>query len=154
MPPGVPSIIANEAAEHFSFYRIRAILAVFMIQYLMNSAGQPDTMAEAGATVPYHLFISAVYFTPVPGRYRPIIALSLVYFLGHHALALDDTRMGLGLGIFLIALGAGGIKPCVSARGRPVRTDEQSPSAQGIRLVLFRHQSRSIHVDPGDPLAA
>jgi len=29
--------------------------------------------------------------------------------------ALDDTRMGLTLGLTLIALGAGGIKPCVSA---------------------------------------
>ena len=33
----------------------------------------------------------------------------------HLALALDDTRLGLGIGLTLIALGAGGIKPCVSA---------------------------------------
>jgi POT family proton-dependent oligopeptide transporter len=34
---------------------------------------------------------------------------------GHLALAMDDTRAGLGIGLTLIALGAGGIKPCVSA---------------------------------------
>jgi POT family proton-dependent oligopeptide transporter len=39
----------------------------------------------------------------------------LVYCLGHFALALDHTRLGLLLGLGLIALGPGGIKPCVSA---------------------------------------
>jgi POT family proton-dependent oligopeptide transporter len=39
----------------------------------------------------------------------------MVYCLGHLALAINDTRMGLFLGLLLIALGAGGIKPCVSA---------------------------------------
>jgi POT family proton-dependent oligopeptide transporter len=38
-----------------------------------------------------------------------------VYCLGHLALALDDTRTGLALGLTLIAIGSGGIKPCVSA---------------------------------------
>src|SRR6185295_16565626 len=38
-----------------------------------------------------------------------------VYCFGHLALALDHTRIGLGIGLGLIALGAGGIKPCVSA---------------------------------------
>ncbi len=41
--------------------------------------------------------------------------LSLVYCLGHFALALDATRMGLLMGQGLIAIGAGGIKPCVSS---------------------------------------
>ena len=38
MPPGVPYIIGNEAAERFSYYGMRAILVVFMTQYLMNSS--------------------------------------------------------------------------------------------------------------------
>jgi POT family proton-dependent oligopeptide transporter len=72
----------------------------------------------------YHLFVSAVYLTPilgallsdgVLGKFRTIVMLSIVYTLGHFALALDDTRLGLAIGLGLIALGAGGIKPCVSA---------------------------------------
>jgi POT family proton-dependent oligopeptide transporter len=39
----------------------------------------------------------------------------MVYCLGHLALAIDQTRSGLAIGLALIALGAGGIKPCVSA---------------------------------------
>ena len=41
--------------------------------------------------------------------------LSLVYCAGHAALALDETRTGLAVGLALIAIGSGGIKPCVSA---------------------------------------
>jgi POT family proton-dependent oligopeptide transporter len=72
----------------------------------------------------FHLFVSAVYFTPLLGalladgllgKYRTIMTLSFVYCLGHFALALDHTRLGLLIGQSLIALGAGGIKPCVSA---------------------------------------
>jgi POT family proton-dependent oligopeptide transporter len=41
LPGGIPYIIANEAAERFSFYRMRAILVIFMTRYL------PDTEAPA-----------------------------------------------------------------------------------------------------------
>src|SRR5690606_9656710 len=49
------------------------------------------------------------------GKYRTIILLSLVYCAGHIALSADETRLGLFAGLILIAIGAGGIKPCVSA---------------------------------------
>ena len=124
MPRGIPYIIGNEAAERFSFYGMRAILVVFMTQYLMDAGGAVDVMAADEAKGWYHLFVSAVYLTPLLGallsdgllgKYRTIILLSVVYTLGHFALALDDTRFGLAIGLGLIAIGAGGIKPCVSA---------------------------------------
>lgn len=124
MPSGIPFIIGNEAAERFSFYGMRTILVIFMTQYLMGSGGQLDVMTDADAKAWYHVFVSAVYLTPIIGailadvwlgKYPTIILLSLVYCAGHLALALDDTRLGLVIGLGLIALGAGGIKPCVSA---------------------------------------
>jgi POT family proton-dependent oligopeptide transporter len=124
LPSGIPYIIGNEAAERFSYYGMRAILVVFMTQYLMNSSGQLDVMSENEAQGYFHLFVSVVYFMPLfgalladglLGKYRTIIFLSLIYCLGHFALAIDNTRMGLLIGQALIAMGAGGIKPCVSA---------------------------------------
>lgn len=124
MPPGVPYIIWNEAAERFSFYGMKTILVVFMTQYLMGRGGVQDTMTDETAKFWFHLFVAAVYFTPFLGalisdaflgKYRTIMSLSLVYCGGHFALALDETRVGLAIGLCLIALGAGGIKPCVSA---------------------------------------
>src|SRR5262245_58761419 len=124
MPPGIPYIVGNEAAERFSYYGMNAILVVFMTKYLMNAAGEADHMTEAQANAWYHTFVSCVYFLPlvgafladaVLGKYRVIFWLSIVYCLGHFALALNDTRVGLIIGCGLIALGAGGITPCVSA---------------------------------------
>jgi len=124
MPPGVFHLVANEGAERFSYYGMRAILVVFMTSMLMNSHGELDPMGEAEAKTYFHIFASAVYFFPFVGalladawwgKYRAIIWLSLVYCGGHVALALDHTRVGLLLGLTLIAIGSGGIKPCVSA---------------------------------------
>ncbi len=124
MPPGIPYIVANEAAERYSYYGMRAILVIFMTRYLLNAEGQPDLMTEEQAKTWFHGFVTAVYFFPVLGaivsdgflgKYRTIMALSIVYCLGHLTLALDDTRSGLALGLALIAIGSGGIKPCVSA---------------------------------------
>lgn len=141
MPPGVPYIIGNEAAERFSYYGMRGILVVYMTtlftrEFLSAAPAPADAaaaadalkvateFAKADAKRYYHLFLWAVYFLPflgallsdgLLGKYRTIIYLSLVYCAGHVALAVDETRIGLLLGLFLIALGAGGIKPCVSA---------------------------------------
>lgn len=124
MPPGIPFIIGNEAAERFSFYGMKTILVVFMTQYLMGDHGHLSVMPEAEATEHFHDFVSAAYIFPLAGaflsdgllgKYRTILLLSIVYCLGHLALALDETRTGLMLGLSLIAIGAGGIKPCVSA---------------------------------------
>jgi POT family proton-dependent oligopeptide transporter len=124
MPPGVPYIIGNEAAERFSYYGMNSILVVFMTSYLLGRDGAPDHMTETQADAWYHTFVFGLYFLPVLGailgdailgKYRTVLSLSIVYCFGHLALALDHTRAGLAVGMALIALGAGGIKPCVSA---------------------------------------
>lgn len=124
MPPGIPYIVGNEAAERFSYYGMKAILTIFMTKYLMSASGQLDVMSEPDATACYHWFSAANYAFPIFGalladlwwgKYRTIFWLSLVYCLGHLALAVDETRIGLFLGLGLIAVGSGGIKPCVSA---------------------------------------
>ena len=132
MPRGIPYIIGNEAAERFSFYGMKGILTIFMTTqlFLLPGAVNSDPMSGTEATANYHLFTSAVYLTPVLGallsdilfgKYLTIISLSIVYCLGHGALALMgvDERIDPGwmlfLGLGLIALGSGGIKPCVSA---------------------------------------
>lgn len=115
-PPQIKYIVGNEACERYSYYGMRSILVVFMIQYLL--------FQEAQATSTYHLFASACYLLPVLGayvsdrflgKYKTILYLSTVYCAGHLVLALFETQMGMYWGLGLIALGAGGIKPCVSA---------------------------------------
>jgi len=124
MPPGIPYIVANEAAERYSYYGMRAILVIFMTKYLMGRGGELEPMTDEQATAWFHVFVTAVYSFPILGaivsdaflgKYRTIMLLSIVYCLGHLTLAIDDTRGGLAIGLGLIAVGSGGIKPCVSA---------------------------------------
>jgi len=138
-PKGIPWIIMNEGAERFSFYGMRAILYVYIVGLYINIGGMPEKLAESEGKAAYHLFGAAVYALPMIGamvadrllgKYRTIFWLSLVYCLGHAALALfesPETQMsllgtvlvdpidGLYIGLTLIAIGSGGIKPCVSA---------------------------------------
>ena len=124
MPKGIPYIIGNELAERFSFYGMKCILIIFMTQYLINDNHVLDPMSDTEATKWYHLFTSAVYFTPIfgallsdvfIGKFKTILILSIIYCFGHLTLAIDETRFGLIIGLSLISIGAGGIKPCVSA---------------------------------------
>lgn len=128
MPTGIPYIVGNEAAERFSFYGMNAILAIFMSKYLVDAGG--ENMDEATAKAWVHNFKFAAYFFPIVGaivadwlfgKYRTIMSLSIVYCIGHGVLALLDLHLDvpprdiLWWGLALIAVGAGGIKPCVSA---------------------------------------
>jgi POT family proton-dependent oligopeptide transporter len=129
MPSGIPHIIGNEAAERFSFYGMKGILAVFMAQYLhVMDAGGGAAMNEAQASANYHYFNVLVYATPLLGalladifigKYLTIMLLSIVYCIGHACLAAmgiyGNAPAWLMVGLGLIALGSGGIKPCVSA---------------------------------------
>lgn len=134
MPPGVPYIVANEAAERFSYYGMKAILVVYMTKYLTDVNGELAPMSDGQAKTYYHLFATSVYLFPIIGaivadaffgKYRTIIGVSLIYCAGHLALALGDggaglqlglsPRVWLAIGLTLIAIGSGGIKPCVSA---------------------------------------
>lgn len=124
MPPGIPYIVGNEAAERFNFYGLKAILVIYMTHYLLNRAGELAPMSENDANAWYHLFVGSNYFFPMMGailadvfwgKFRTVFWISLVYCVGCIALAVDHTRVGLFTGLTLIALGAGGIKPCVAS---------------------------------------
>ncbi|MEI7862213.1 MAG: POT family MFS transporter, partial [Planctomycetota bacterium] len=107
----------------------------FMTQYLHSATGGPDGMTDTEAREWMHMFVASAYFFPVLGgiiadaflgKYLTILLLSIVYCLGHLCLALMDMpqplleatlapRGWLLAGLALVAIGSGGIKPCVSA---------------------------------------
>src|SRR5437016_9673449 len=100
MPPGVPFIVGNEAAERFSYYGMNSILVIFMTKYLLDAHGHPNHMTPAQAEGWYHTFVSWAYFLPIVGafladavlgKYRTVLFLSVVYCFGHLALAIAQT---------------------------------------------------------------
>src|SRR5439155_12955195 len=68
MPPGVPYIVGNEAAERFSYYGMNSIVVFFMTHYLLNARGQRDLMSEPEANGWYHVFVFFVYFLLLLGE--------------------------------------------------------------------------------------
>lgn len=123
IPRQIPYIIGNEGCERFSFYGMRNILTVFLVSSLLMDL--PADARPGAAKDVFHTFVIGVYFFPLLGgwladrfwgKYHTIFWLSLVYCAGHLCLALFEShRIGFYTGLGLIALGAGGIKPCVAA---------------------------------------
>ncbi len=126
-PKSIPYIIGNEAAERFNFYGMKAILTTFLVSQFFNPGADPalTETAQAQANEKTHLFISLAYVMPLLGgmmadwfwgKYRTILWLSLVYCIGNACLAIFDADLNMFMfGLLLIAMGSGGIKPCVSA---------------------------------------
>ncbi|HWL89162.1 MAG TPA: oligopeptide:H+ symporter [Polyangiaceae bacterium] len=123
MPRQIPFIIATEGCERFSFYGMRNILTSFLVSSLLlylPAADRPSVAKEV-----FHSFVIGVYFFPLLGgwlsdrffgKYNTTLWFSLIYCAGHACLAaFDDNRTGFYTGLFLIALGSGGIKPLVTA---------------------------------------
>lgn len=97
----------------------------------------------------YHAFTVLVYFFPLLGavisdsflgKFNTILYLSIVYAVGNAVLSigaigplnLPDRGFAI-LGMLLIALGTGGIKPCVSAFGG----DQFRLPQQELQLAMF-----------------
>ncbi|HLP08580.1 MAG TPA: hypothetical protein VK178_10470 [Opitutaceae bacterium] len=139
-PAGIPFIVGNEAAERFSYYGMRQILYIYLVGlftgFLAENAVPAAELSAASvrATQAVHLFFSGVYLFPMIGailadrllgKYRVIFWVSLIYVAGHAALAiagrfgvagqLGSAETAMVAGLALIAVGSGGIKPCVSA---------------------------------------
>src|SRR5947207_13898748 len=121
IPRQIRYIIGNEGCERFSFYGMRNILTVFLATSLL--AYLPEADRGSAAKEVFHSFVIGVYFFPLLGgwlsdrffgKYDTVLWFSLVYCAGHACLALfDQDRQGFYAGLFLIALGSGGIKPLV-----------------------------------------
>ncbi len=139
-PPGIPFIVGNEGAERFSYYGMRAILYVYLAALYVHFVPEAQLAegasqaASAKATAVAHLFMAGVYAFPMIGailadrllgKYPVILWVSLVYCAGHAVLAVAgrlahgrdfaSAEFGMYAGLALIAIGSGGIKPCVSA---------------------------------------
>jgi proton-dependent oligopeptide transporter, POT family len=126
-PPGVPYIVGNEACERFSFYGMKTILQVHLTSLFAAQAylEVANEASKGDATQIVHLFLAGVYAFPMigaliadrwAGKFKTILLLSLVYCLGHAVLSVgENSLLGMYVGLALIAVGSGGIKPCVSA---------------------------------------
>ena len=117
---GQPRVLGNlfgvEMWERFSFYGMQGILLI----YLYYSAGRGGLgIGQATAASIVGAYGGLVYLSTILGawiadrvlsRERTLFYSAVVVMLGHLSLALISGKLGVGVGLVLIAVGSGGVK--------------------------------------------
>ncbi|KAK9708255.1 hypothetical protein K7432_009755 [Basidiobolus ranarum] len=149
IPKAVWFIIPNEFGERFTFYGIKNLLQ----QYFKTAVG----LESIDAKVQTHTFNMLAYFSPLIGaavsdswlgKYHTIVYLSIVYFLGTILLAvLSINGLVADFGSYplwasmvplaLVALGTGGIKPCVSSHGGDQYLPHQTKALDWFFAIFY-----------------
>ncbi|MDH3216644.1 MAG: peptide MFS transporter [Candidatus Krumholzibacteria bacterium] len=119
-PRGLSTLFFTELWERFSYYGMRGILILFMTNETING-GMAMSTVTAGAI--YGLYTAAVYLVALPGGWiadrlmgqrRAIFTGGVIIAAGHFTLAIHATA-AFYLGLILIVIGTGFLKPNVSA---------------------------------------
>lgn len=120
-PSGLIALFFVEMWERFSYYGMRAILILFLVDQVQNG-GLGLTTADAAAI--YGLYTASAYILALPGGWiadrfwgckRAIIIGGVAIMLGHILLAVSGTAATIFfVGLVCIAIGTGLVKPNIS----------------------------------------
>jgi POT family proton-dependent oligopeptide transporter len=120
-PKGLYILFFTELWERFSFYGMRAILVLYMIAQL-DTANPGFGWSKAFALSIYGWYGMAVYLASVPGGFladrflgqkKAVLLGGLSLCFGHGILAVD-SQVAFFIGIALIVIGVGLLKPNIS----------------------------------------
>jgi POT family proton-dependent oligopeptide transporter len=120
-PRGLATLFLTEMWERFTFYGMRALLVLFLVSAVSSGGFGLD---DKTAVAIYGLYNAAVYLAALPGGWiadrligaqRAVLAGGLAIALGNTLLAVSTTPRGFYLGLVVIVIGVGLLKPNVSA---------------------------------------
>jgi proton-dependent oligopeptide transporter, POT family len=119
-PIGLATLFGTEMFERFSYYGMRALLILYMVA--PPDKGGLGFSTERGSSI-YGWYASAVYALSIPGGiiadrflglYRSVLIGGIIIALGHFSMAFPSEQ-SFFLGLVLIAIGTGMLKPNVSS---------------------------------------
>lgn len=126
LTPVIWCILVTETAERFAYFGFRAILVLYFTIELEYSDSQAIALFAYVTCLAYlSPLAGALLADGYLGRYTTILYFGMLYVVGLAILSSSawyqgDLKIKRGLtflGLFLVCLGTGGIKPCVSAFG-------------------------------------
>jgi POT family proton-dependent oligopeptide transporter len=120
-PRGLATLFFTEMWERFTYYGMRAVLVLFLVAAVSTGGFGID---DRTATAIYGLYTAGVYLAALPGGWiadrligaqRAVLAGGLAITAGNTLLAVSTSPRGFYIGLVVIVLGVGLLKPNVSA---------------------------------------
>ena len=120
-PRGLATLFLTEMWERFTFYGMRAVLILFLVATVASGGLGLDDKTAAAI---YGLYNAGVYLAALPGGWvadrligaqRAVMLGGLAITAGNLLLAISTTAGGFYIGLVVIIIGVGLLKPNVSA---------------------------------------
>jgi POT family proton-dependent oligopeptide transporter len=141
-PRGLATLFFTEMWERFSYYGMRAILILFMTAPIAMG-GLGFDAAVAGPI--YGIYTSMVYLVALPGGWfadrivgqqRAVLWGGIIIMLGHISLAMEGIGFFM-LGLFLVIMGTGLLKPNISTMVGQLYSPEDARRDSGFSLFYM-----------------
>ncbi|XP_027334617.1 protein NRT1/ PTR FAMILY 8.1-like [Abrus precatorius] len=163
-----PFILGNECCERLAFYGMSTNLVLYFKDWLgQHSAAASNNVNNWSGTCYITPLIGAFVADSYLGRFWTIASFSIIYVIGMTLLTLSASVSGMKptchghgdenchatngqsavcfVALYLIALGTGGIKPCVSSYGAD-QFDDADPVEQQHKSSFFNWFYFSINI--------
>jgi proton-dependent oligopeptide transporter, POT family len=120
-PRGLATLFFTEMWERFTYYGMRAILVLFLVAAVSTGG---FGINDRTATAIYGLYTASAYLAALPGGWiadrligaqRAVLAGGIAISLGNAMLAMSSSPRGFYIGLVIVVLGVGLLKPNVSA---------------------------------------
>lgn len=120
-PRGLATLFFTEMWERFTYYGMRALLVLFLVASVTSGGFGFD---DKTATAIYGLYTASAYLAALPGGWiadrligaqRAVLAGGVAITVGNAMLAMSTTPRGFYLGLVIIVIGVGLLKPNASA---------------------------------------
>jgi POT family proton-dependent oligopeptide transporter len=141
-PRGLSTLFFTEMWERFTFYGMRSLLVLYMTA-AVTSGGLGISETEAVSI--YGLYLGCVYLFSLPGGWiadrligqqKAVIAGAVLIAAGNMMLGLQQQTM-FYLGLVVIVLGVGLLKPNISAMVGQLYTDRPSAQRDAGFLIFY-----------------
>ncbi|KAK1298672.1 Peptide transporter PTR1 [Acorus calamus] len=161
-----PYILANEACERLAYYGMSTNLVNYFKDRLhQGNATAANNVTNWSGTCYIMPLLGAFFADAYLGRYKTIVIFMIIYIFGMTFLTLSSSVPGLKpscnpqgvchpttgqtaacfIALYLIALGTGGIKPCVSSFGAD-QFDENDVKEKKRKSSFFNWFYLSINI--------